>query len=345
MCKKISLLAKKMIAKILATMAALLSIVWYTFLSFVPALDNFLYGVAAVPASNEQSLADEPKGPWSHRFVETNNVQLHVAESGVGNDKLMLCVHGFPEFWYSWRHQLREFASSYHVVAVDMRGYNLSEKPARRTDYDKKELVNDVAGLVVALGYERASVLVAHDWGGAVAWQAVAEHPELFERLAVLNCPHPANMMRALRSNDAQQRRSWYMFAFQLPFAAEAWVRANVHRLFANSMRNPENFDRDDEAAFLRAANQPGAMRAAVNYYRNIFTSLRPAPTPKISVPTLLVWGQDDEALGQELTIGTERNFVDPELFSLKLVPRCSHWTQQDQPELVNIILNKFLAD
>ena len=134
---------------------------------------------------------------WTHDFITTNGIRLHYVTQGSG--PLMLFLHGFPEFWYSWRHQIPEFAKDYKVVAIDLRGYNDSDKPADSTAYSMPEFINDVQGVITGLGYERC-VLVGHDWGGAIAWSFAYAHPEMVERLIVLNIPHPAKFAEGLRT-------------------------------------------------------------------------------------------------------------------------------------------------
>lgn len=286
---------------------------------------------------------------WLHRRVAADGVELHCVSPREGADAgqapLMLCLHGFPEFWYSWRHQLGAFADAYHVVAPDMRGYNLSDKPAGRRAYRLERLVADVRALIGNLGYERC-VLVGHDWGGAVAWQFAHTHPEMLEQLVVLNLPHPVRFFEGL-ATAAQLRRSWYIFLFQLPWLPEKLLSRNDYRaisgVFASQAKNPDAFTQADLDAYRRAASQPGALTAMLNYYRNLPVqgfSFRRDSYDRLAVPTLLVWGEDDEALGTELTYGTER-FVDD--LRIAYIPNCSHWVQQDRPARVNQLMSEFL--
>ena len=136
---------------------------------------------------------------WEHNFIKTNGVNLHYVSQGSG--KLMLMLHGFPEFWYSWRHQIREFAADYRVVAVDLRGYNDSDKPKDIEAYAMSELIADVQGIISALGYENC-ILVAHDWGGAIAWNFAYAYPAMVEKLIVLNLPHPAQLAAGLKTPE-----------------------------------------------------------------------------------------------------------------------------------------------
>jgi pimeloyl-ACP methyl ester carboxylesterase len=304
-----------------------------------------------------------------HRLVDTNGVRLHCAVDGAG--PLVLFLHGFPESWYSWRHQLAALAPRFHVVAPDLRGYGESDKPAGVKAYDRAELVADVAGLIAAFG-EREAVIVAHDWGGGIAWQFAMERPELTKRLVVMNCPHLAIFQQHLQDDPRQLLRSWYMFFFQIPWLPEtllglngAWPIGNaVHRAIVRKDAVTE----DDLRIMREAASRPGALRSAINYYRAAFRSDEvvagmPAPVrrffygdrtfapprrrledwPKIAAPTMLVWGEQDVALRKELTYGMEPLFTGP--LRIEYVPDSGHFVQQEQPELVNRLLLDFLGD
>lgn len=276
-----------------------------------------------------------------------NNVRLHYVTQGEG--KLVILLHGFPEFWYSWRHQIPVLAPHFRVVAPDMRGYNDSEKPKGVAHYRLDLLTADVMGLVRAFGEERA-VIVGHDWGGGVAWAFAAHYPQATERLIVLNCPHPNAFQQHLRANLRQLRRSWYIFFFQLPYLPEFGVRLSLRRFVERAFRGmavrKEAFPDEDLQRYVEALKKPGALTAAINYYRAGFRDfLRHGERqfPQITSPTLLIWGEEDVALGKELTCNMEPYFTDR--FEIKYIPNCSHWVQQEQPELVNQYLLEFLAD
>ena len=187
---------------------------------------------------------------------------------------MCLALHGFPEFWYSWRHQLPALAAAgFRAVAPDLRGYNLSDKPPGVAGYRMEHLVADVAGLVRGTGRPRAAV-VGHDWGGAIAWTFAMRHPELVERLVVLNAPHPAAFLRELRT-PAQLLRSWYVFFFQLPGLPEWYVRRRDFALLERALRRgavrPGAFSDEDVRLCKEALARPGALTAAINYYRAVF--------------------------------------------------------------------------
>jgi pimeloyl-ACP methyl ester carboxylesterase len=275
-------------------------------------------------------------------FIVGNGVRLHYVTQGEG--PLMLMLHGFPEFWYSWRHQIPEFAQDYKVVALDQRGYNDSDKPTDLSAYRLSELVEDVRRVILGLGYQRC-ILVGHDWGGAVAWNVAYAYPELVERLIVLNLPHPAKFAAGLRTPQ-QLLRSWYIFFFQVPLLPELALQAFDYQLLADAFRNMA-IDKTaitdaDLTAYKQAAAKPGALTAMINYYRaNI---LQPQLVSRdwgtLAVQTLLIWGEEDAALGKELTYGTEA-YV-PNL-TVRYIPQCSHWVQQEQPALVNRYIREFL--
>jgi pimeloyl-ACP methyl ester carboxylesterase len=304
-----------------------------------------------------------------HRVVETNGIRLHCAVDGDG--PLVLFLHGFPECWYSWRHQLAALAPHFRVMAPDLRGYNESDKPAGVKAYAMPELLADVAGLIAAEGRQDA-VIVAHDWGGAIAWNFAMEHPEMTKRLVVMNCPHVAIFQQHLRNDPQQLAKSWYMLFFQIPWLPERLLGANRAWAIGNAVRQStvqRGAITDDDLRVLReAASRPGALRSALNYYRAVFRSDeavasmpaalrrfvygdRPVPParerledwPKITAPTMLIWGEQDVALRKELTYGMDPLFTTPP--RIEYVADSGHFVQQEKPELVNALLIDFLGD
>jgi epoxide hydrolase 4 len=279
---------------------------------------------------------------WQHNFISTNGINLHYVSQGSG--KLMLMLHGFPEFWYSWRHQIKEFASDYHTVALDLRGYNDSDKPASLSAYQMSEFIQDLQGVITGLGYEDC-ILVAHDWGGAIAWNFAYTYPEMVEKLIVLNIPHPAKFAQGLRTPE-QLLKSWYILAFQIPFLPELLFQLNdyqaIKEAFSGMAIDKTAFSEADLNAYRDAAAKPGALTAMINYYRGIFPLLFNSKPewPILEIPTLTIWGEADTALGKELTYGTEAYVRD---WQIKYIPDCSHWVQQEQPALVNSYIWEFL--
>lgn len=281
------------------------------------------------------------EGPWKQEYIVSDGIKLHYVTQGEG--PLMLMLHGFPEFWYSWRHQIPEFAKDYKVVALDLRGYNLSDKPQDPAAYAMEELITDVEGVIQELGYDRC-VLVGHDWGGAIAWNFAYAHPAMVERLIVMNLPHPAKFSQGLQTPQ-QLLRSWYIFLFQLPWLPEALLQWSDYRLIATAFQemavNKNAFTQADIEAYKNAAAQRGALTAMVNYYRSLFPSGLNREWGVLEVPTLMIWGEEDTALGKELTYGTEAYVRD---FQIHYLPHCSHWVQQEQPQLVNQYMREFLT-
>ena len=282
---------------------------------------------------------------WEHNFINTNGIRLHYVARGTG--KLILMLHGFPEFWYSWRHQIDEFSQDYHTVALDLRGYNDSDKPDRVADYRMSELIADIKGVISGLGYEDC-ILIAHDWGGAIAWNFAYAHPEMVEKLIVLNIPHPAKFAEGLQTPQ-QLLKSWYVFAFQIPWLPEFVFQLNNYQAIAEAFSgmaiDKTAFSQADLNAYREAAAKPGALTAMINYYRSIFPSLFQGDRPEwgvLDVPTLTIWGEKDTALGKELTYGTEAYVRD---WQIKYIPNCSHWVQQEQPAVVNMYIKEFLQD
>ena len=269
-----------------------------------------------------------------HGFVETEpGVQLHYVELGGG--PLVVLLHGFPEFWFSWRHQLPALAAAgFRAVALDQRGYNLSSKPRGLEAYRASRLARDVARAIEQLGQQRAAAVVGHDWGGGVAWTFAMRHPERLERLAILNAPHPLTFLAHLRRPD-QLRRSWYMFFFQLPWLPEAALRAGNFAAVRRQLRAPE---------YVEALSQPGALSAAINYYRAMFRhgvpTLRATARSPIQTPVLIIWGERDRFLRPELAEPPAALVPNRRLERLVEV---SHWPHLEQPGRVNDLLIRFL--
>lgn len=277
-------------------------------------------------------------------FITANGIRLHYV--GQGQGKLMLFLHGFPEFWYSWRHQLSEFGRDHHAVAIDLRGYNDSDKPSSLDAYRMEEFLKDIDGVITGLGYENC-ILVAHDWGGAIAWVFAYRYPHRVEKLITLNIPHPTKFARGLLT-PRQLLKSWYIFFFQLPVLPERWLSENHYDRLAKIMSamaiDKSAFSSEDLEAYKNAASKPGALTAMINYYRGIFGKFPldiQFPKEKLSIPTLMIWGEKDTALGKELTYGTEEYVRD---LTIKYIPNCSHWVQQEKPELVNQYIREFIG-
>jgi pimeloyl-ACP methyl ester carboxylesterase len=248
-----------------------------------------------VGATARNSEGQAGAAELEHHVVLTNGILLHVVEAGPPDAKLVILLHGFPEFWYGWRHQIPYLANSgFRVWVPDLRGYNLSAKPQGLDAYNLDVLTRDAVGLIDAAGRDTACV-IGHDWGGAIAWWLAAKYPERLGRLIVINCPHGAVLRKHLRSNRSQQRRSWYMFFFQMPLVPELVVRRRHWRMLTRMLRDsarPGAFSSSDLELYREAWSRPGAFGAMLNWYRAMFRR-PPAPPPRraIAVPTLLIWG------------------------------------------------------
>jgi pimeloyl-ACP methyl ester carboxylesterase len=281
-----------------------------------------------------------------HTRVHTNGITLHAVEAGPPDGPLVVLLHGFPEFWYGWRRQIAPLATAgYRVVVPDQRGYNLSDKPSGVGAYAVDRLAADVVGLIAARGRDRAAAVIGHDWGAAVAWWLALRHPSWLDRLAILNVPHPAVMMRALRRDRAQLRRSWYIFFFQLPWLPEASARAGDWRAATAALRatsRPGTFTTADLARYREAWSRPGAYTAMLNWYRAAVRRPPRLPAgPRVGVPTLMIWGARDRFLGRELA---GPSIALCERGRLVTIEEASHWVQHEEAARVNDLLLDFLA-
>jgi len=279
-------------------------------------------------------------------FAQIGGVRLHYAKAGTGA-RLVILLHGFPEFWYSWRHQLIALSDEYTVVAPDMRGYNLSDKPTGVSDYEADKLADDVTGLIRHFGHEQAAV-IGHDWGATVAWTVAAKHPEYLWKLGALQVPPIA----VWRKNQTMKQflASWYMFFFQIPALPEFLFKLNDYALLANALKNTTAekgvFTDEDIAEYKRAWSEPFALTAMLNYYRaNImkrFLSKQETPA-KIKVPTVFIYGEKDTAVLPETVKGVGEMIDAP--YEEFRIPTSAHWVQQEAAEAVTEILREFLAE
>lgn len=278
-------------------------------------------------------------------YAQVGGVRLHYAIAGEG-DELVILLHGFPECWYSWRHQLPALSERYTVVAPDLRGYNLSDKPSGRGSYHLDELADDVIGLINHFGRSKAAV-IGHDWGGAIAWHIGFNHPQFLSKLGSFQTPPPPVWKRNLSMR--QLAASWYMFFFQLPYLPEFILEANNFALLRRALKE-STAERGmiadaDIDVYKKAWAEPGALTAMLNYYRaNVFGRLLgPSTTEKrVTVPTLFVYGQQDQAILPETVRGVGE--VIEAKFDQFLVPTAAHWIQQEIPNEINDILLEFLA-
>jgi pimeloyl-ACP methyl ester carboxylesterase len=280
-------------------------------------------------------------------FAQIGAVRLHYAKAGTGQ-KLVILLHGFPEFWYSWRHQLEDLSDEYTVVAPDMRGFNLSDKPENVSDYETDRLVDDVIGLIRHFGREQAAV-IGHDWGAAVAWSLAAKHPEYVWKLGALQVP-PVSVWQK-NQTFKQFLASWYMFFFQIPALPEMLLKMNDYQLLENALTNSTAdegvFTDEDIAKYKAAWSETSAVTSMLNYYRaNVlrrFFTKPDADQPKITVPTVFIYGEQDKAVLPETVRGVGEMIDAP--YEEFRVPTSAHWVQQEAPEVVTDILREFLAE
>jgi len=287
------------------------------------------------------------------QYAQINGVRLHYVTAGKG--PLIMFLHGFPEFWYEWKNQLAEFGKDHLAVAPDMRGYNLSAKPDGLDQYQMNVLIEDVRALAAHLGQKRFT-LVAHDWGGAVAWAYAAAHPETLDKLVIINAPHPGVFARLLREDPEQQKASQYMLMFRSP-QAEQTLSANDHALLVNIVLGEGLkqgfFTEEDKKAYLAAWSQPGALTGGLNYYRAMEVGPPPPGGPataasakfppqiNVKTPTLVIWGEKDTALTVHNLEGLEE-FVPG--VKIKRIPDGSHWVIHEKPAEVNGYIREFIA-
>ncbi|MFH2008117.1 MAG: alpha/beta hydrolase [bacterium] len=291
------------------------------------------------PPPAPQSQAPGLPEDLEHTRIRTNGVELHAVLAGPVDGPLVLLLHGFPEFWYGWRYQLGALAQAgYRVVAPDQRGYNTSDKPDGLSAYTLRELGRDVVGVLDHFGVGRG-LLVGHDWGGAVAWSTALQHPDRVARLAVLNLPHPIVFARAVRSYR-QLRRSWYILAFQVPWLPEWFLRRNDFGALTTTLRHsiaPGRITAQDLDVYRQAYGQPGALTAMLAWYR---AAVRRPDAPlrqrRVAVPTCLIWGKRDTALGWEMA-APSLDYCDNG--RLHLLEQAGHFVQHDAWDEVNRLL------
>lgn len=289
-----------------------------------------------------------------HSYANVNGIRLHYVTAGTGEP--ILFVHGFPEFWYAWKNQLEEFSRTHRAVALDMRGYNLSDKPAAVTAYRAEHLIEDLRQFIDYLN-ARPCVVVAHDWGGAAAWALAIRRPEHVSRLVIINAPHPVPFVRALKRDPEQIAASQYMLLFRDP-KAERVLSADNYKRLEGMLRSDFGaaggaWPTDADMQQYRAAwSQPGALTGGLNYYRAspIHPAAADAPGATaldldpadfvVKVPTLVIWGEQDQALRPLLLDGLHE--VVPDL-TIRRLPQASHWAAHEHPGEINRLIREFL--
>ncbi len=278
-------------------------------------------------------------------YAQIGGVKLHYAKAGDG-ERLVLLLHGFPEFWHSWRHQLDALSDEYTVVAPDLRGYNWSDKPSGVGEYKMDKLMDDVLGLIRHFGREQAAV-VGHDWGGLIAWELAEKYPEAVSKLVCMQVPPPSVARKNLTFR--QLLASWYVFFFQIPALPE-WILSQndfafAERLFRNAAADGSFFSDEEIAMYKESWREPGALTAVINYYRaNMLESVfQPKKDFRVTVPTLFIYGEKDSAVLPE-TVRDVKDAVDAHYEEVR-IPDSGHWVQQEAAEAVNDTLLEFLAE
>jgi len=291
---------------------------------------------------------------FKSEFAEVNNVKLHYVKAGPEDGKLIVLLHGFPQFWYMWRDQLLDLSKNYLTVAPDMRGYNTSSKPEDLEQYQPQHIVEDIRALVEEHFGRKKFILVGHDWGGVIAYPFANTHPELVEKLIIINAPHPNVFGRLLSNNKDQQTSSQYVLFFRTQ-NAETFLSANDYQnLFGVVITSEMDVDDDDRQLYRNAWSQPGALTGGLNYYRagglrapsqgediselaNEETELNPV---MINVPTLVIWGEKDTALTVHNLKGLDEFIPD---LTIERIPEGSHWVINEQPDKVNALIREFI--
>jgi pimeloyl-ACP methyl ester carboxylesterase len=284
----------------------------------------------------------------THHYADANGIRLHYTAAGSGS--LVLFLHGFPEFWYAWRAQLLEFGRDRMAVAPDQRGHNLSGKPEGVEAYKARHLIADIRALALALGRARFT-LVAHDWGGAIAWSFAIAHPEMVDRLVIFNAPHPIPFARELGGNPEHQKASSYMNLFR-DAKAERVMSEDGYRRLARMSVDWWNASDEERRAYFEAWAQPGALTGMLNWYRAspFYPPIGDDPgaarlklDPKnfvVRVPTLVIWGMRDEFLRPSLLDGLDACVPD---LRIERIAEGTHWVIHEQPGRVNAFIRGFI--
>lgn len=283
---------------------------------------------------------------FEHDYIETNGINLHVVQHGPHEGELVLLLHGFPEFWYGWHKQLTYFANQgYRVWAPDQRGYNLSDKPKKVSAYEMTHLVQDIVGLIKASKKEKV-ILVGHDWGGIVAWRVAREYPELIKKLIILNAPHSGALRTHIKKHPTQLLKSSYILFFQLPKVPEMILKSSHGENAAEALRKTSNegtFSDDDLKEYRSAWAKPRAMQSMLNWYRANAKSMTSSEISKrVSVLTLILWGENDQFLGKELATESLKYCDNGKGI---LISEATHWLHHEEPDRINSMIHSFIKD
>ncbi len=293
------------------------------FTSLIRTLFAIVASVVALSVS-AQDIEDKVE----HHFANNDGVRIHYATMGSG--PLVVMIHGFPDYWYSWRSQMEALADDYTVAALDTRGYNLSDQPAGVENYELSILVEDVAAVVRDQG-EDSAIIIGHDWGGGIAWSFAAMKPEMTERLVIMNLPHPRNLVRELARFEQQHTNSVYARNFQQPNSHE---NLSVEGLATALSRGDEELHAKYSEAFGRSSFDSMMNYYRANYPRDPYTSGAFLELDEIQAPVLQFHGLNDTALLAEGVNNTWDHVAQD--WTLVTLPNVSHWPHHDRPELIN---------
>lgn len=279
-------------------------------------------------------------------YVKTNGVTLHVAEAGPPDGPLLILLHGFPEFWYGWRHQIGPLAEAgFRVIVPDQRGYNLSDKPKGWQAYTPDQTAGDVIGLADHYGEERF-LLAGHDWGATVGWWTAQNFPNRLRRFVALSAGHPAAWRAGMENDPEQKRKSRYVKLFALPWLPETLMRTRNFKGLVDAVRataRPDAVTDADLARYRAAWGQPGALTGGLNWYRALLKMPLEAPDAyRIHVPTLMMWGMKDPfgSLGV-----AEKSIRLCDQGTLKTFDEATHWLLADEPRRVTQTILDFIRD
>ncbi|KAL3698413.1 hypothetical protein R1sor_012489 [Riccia sorocarpa] len=319
--------------------------------------DTASFGMASSPGHVSQEVAKAPVSEDSaevemqeeeilegvslrHGFLDNKGIKLHYVECGDPNGKLVMLVHGFPNFWYVWKHQFKVLSESgYHVVAPDLRGYNLSSKPEGLPSYGRSPIVSDMLAFIDHFSNGNAAILVGHDWGAPVVWCVAEDHPSKVERLVSVNMGRLSDLKRTLRSHPSQILRSWYMGAMQIPYVFEFFLSFNNYRMLKASLKksNP-NMSEDDIERHVKAYSIPGALKGGMSYYRASVRGLWDVSNKKsvVNAPVTMIWGDKDTYLLPAIAEVDKETVPNARIVHL---PECGHWPMWDNTELFNELL------
>ncbi|KAG7460315.1 hypothetical protein MATL_G00219890 [Megalops atlanticus] len=292
-------------------------------------------------------LRDPTLGTHGYLRCRSSGLRLHYVSKGDSRKPLMLLLHGFPENWFSWRYQLREFSVQFHTVALDLRGCGNSAAPSRLEEYTLEKLLDDIRDTISGLGHT-SCVLVGHDWGGMLAWHFALERPDMVQSLVIMNAPHPASWLDAVLRRPSQLLRSGHVCFFQLPLLPEIALSMEDFKLVRSLLcgkrlgirSKPRQLSEAELEGYLYYLSQPGGLTAPLNYYRTLlsYTLYR---HQDVGVPSMLIWAEADSVLVEGMSGGARPYSRGAQ--AVHRIPGCSHWVQQDQPETVNLLLWDFL--